>query len=113
MQLAHKAGIEKALIDVAILDVPSIGLAAQAIRLVKEEFGLPVGGAPSNAILAWKHVKEFGDYAGRLCSAGSAVIMQSLGANFIFYGPIAKSVEVFPACAMADAIIAYAMKSMV
>jgi len=38
--------------------------------------------------------------------AGSCLITQSLGANFVLYGPIENAEAVFPACAMADAIIA-------
>jgi tetrahydromethanopterin S-methyltransferase subunit H len=30
-----------------------------------------------------------------------------MGANFVIYGSIAKVREIFPACAMADAAIAY------
>jgi tetrahydromethanopterin S-methyltransferase subunit H len=48
-----------------------------------------------------------GPYAYTTCLAGSCLITQSLGANFILYGPIENAEAVFPACAMADAIIAY------
>ena len=51
--------------------------------------------------------KEMGPSAYSTCPAGSCLITQSLGANFVLYGPIENAEAVFPACAMADAIIAY------
>jgi tetrahydromethanopterin S-methyltransferase subunit H len=110
LQIAKRAGIEKPLIDVGVLDVPSIGLAAEAIRLVKREFGLPAGGAPLNAVLEWRRLRELSEYADKTCAASSAAVMQIAGANFLLYGPIAKSVDLFPTCAMVDAIIAYVMR---
>ena len=104
---ARGAGIEKPLVDVAVLDVPSIGYVARAVYLVKRELGLPTGAAPSNAILGWKKVHELSSYGKSTCLSGSAVLLMALGADFILYGPIKYSDVVFPACAMADAIIAY------
>ncbi len=107
LRISKDAGIKNILIDTAILDVPSIGLAAEATYLVKREFGLPSGGGPLNAILEWKKVKELGPHAKTVCSASAAVAMQYAGADFIFYGPIEKAGVVFPAVAMIDGIIAY------
>lgn len=107
MKIAEEANIEKPLIDTAVLDVPSMGLAAEAAVLVKREFGLPCGAGPVNAVSEWKKVKELGDYAKNVCIANAVTTMQYAGASFILYGPIEKSEVVFPAAAMTDAIIAY------
>jgi tetrahydromethanopterin S-methyltransferase subunit H len=109
LEAATKAGIEKPLIDTAVLDVPSIGLALDAITLVKNETGLPTGCAPSNAITTWKKVKrEFSLTGYDTCTASAGVMTLTAGANFLLYGPIELANRVFPACAMADALIAYA-----
>lgn len=108
LEAANEAGIRNVLVDTAVLDVPSTGLSARAIHVIKSEYGLPVGCGSSNAITIWKKAKkEMGPYAYSTCLAGSCLITQSLGANFILYGPIENAEAVFPACAMADAIIAY------
>ncbi|MFX1509455.1 MAG: tetrahydromethanopterin S-methyltransferase subunit H [Promethearchaeota archaeon] len=108
LEAAKEAGIHNILIDTAVLDVPSIGISARAVYIIKSEYGFPVGCGPPNAITTWKKVKkEMGPYAYNTCLAGSGLITQSLGANFILYGPIEDAEAVFPACAMADAIIAY------
>lgn len=110
LDISKNAGIEKILVDTAILDVPSIGLAAEAAYLVKKEFGLPSGGGPLNAVLEWKRVKELGTHAETVCSASAVVAMQYAGADFIFYGPINRASIIFPAVAMIDGIIAYAAR---
>jgi tetrahydromethanopterin S-methyltransferase subunit H len=110
LKIARTAGIEKPLIDTAVLDVPSIGLAAEALVLIKKEFGLPCGGGPMNAISDWKRIEEFGEHAKSVCMSNAVTAMQYAGANFILYGPIGNAEIVFPAAAMADALIAYKAK---
>jgi tetrahydromethanopterin S-methyltransferase subunit H len=103
---ASKAGIEKPLIFMPVLDVPSVGLAVKGIYMAKEEFGLPTGTAPIGVIGQWKSIEKLGDVKWE-CRAGAAVLAQSAGANFIIYGSIAKARNLFPVCAMVDAMVAY------
>jgi tetrahydromethanopterin S-methyltransferase subunit H len=107
LQCASDAGIQNALVDTAVLDVPSIGLAAEAIKLVKKEFGLPCGGGPLNAVLEWKLVAQLGEDAKKVCAAAAVTAMIHAGASWILYGPIHNSGVVFPAVAMVDSIIAF------
>jgi len=110
LKTAEDAGVEKPLIDTAVLDAPSIGLAAEAITLVKSEFGLPCGAGPVNAVSEWKRVEELGIYAKQVCMANAVTALQHAGANFVLYGPIGKAETVFPAAAMTDALIAYSAR---
>lgn len=110
IKVAEEAGLENLLIDAAVLDVPSIGLAAESIQIIKNQLGLPSGGAPLNAVLEWEEVVKLGDKAKNVCSASSAVILCQSGADFILYGPIGKANIVFPAVALADAIALYRAK---
>ncbi len=105
-----KVGVENVLVDATALDVPSVGLAARTIYLVKDELGLPTGSAPLNAILHWKRVEELGGSARNLCSVASLTLNQAMGADFLIYGPIKYADTVFPACATVDAMIAYNAK---
>jgi tetrahydromethanopterin S-methyltransferase subunit H len=104
---ASKAGIEKPLILTSILDVPSIGFGAQGISLAKEEWGMPTGTAPIGVVGQWSRVEEFGQYAKKMCRAGASALVQAMGADFIIYGSAAKARDIFPVCAMIDAVIAY------
>lgn len=79
------------MIDVAVLDMPSIGLAYHAMRLVRE-LGYPVGCAPSNGVFMWKKGKEFGyDF---VLSGVCAFLAEC--ADFLLFGPIEYSPKVFP-----------------
>lgn len=112
LKAAEEAGIQKILVDTAVLDMPSIAISAKAIYLVKNKFGLPAGCGPANAVTTWKRVKkgEFGPQAYRVCSGGAAIITQVMGANFVLYGPIELSESAFISCAMTDALMAYAAR---
>ena len=113
LEAAEKAGIRNLLVDTAVLDVPSIGHAAKAIYLVKSEHGLPTGCGPSNAITTWKRLKkEYKPFAYHACLAGSAIVNIMAYANFLLYGPMEFAETVYPACAMTDAIIAYAARKL-
>lgn len=107
LNAAEEAGIKKVLVDTAVLDAPSIGTSARTVYMVKSEFGLPTGCAPSNAMTTWKALKKLGPYAISTCIATSHAILPVLGADFVLYGPIRYAEMVFPACAMVDAFIGY------
>jgi len=110
LETSEKAGVEKPLVDVAVLDVPDPGPVSKAIFLVKEEFGLPAGGGPHNAIERWRQRRELDP--NMLLTGGiiANTMPVTMGANFILYGPIRKAPEVYPACALADAYVAYCMR---
>lgn len=112
LEAAEQANIKNLLVDTGVLDVPSIGIAVKAIQFVKNEFGLPTGCAPANAVTSWKRLRkgEFGPAAYDVCLGGSVVITQMEGANFVLHGPIEFAETAFSACAMTDAIIAYAAR---
>jgi tetrahydromethanopterin S-methyltransferase subunit H len=108
IEKARKAGIEKLLVDTAVLDVPSIGLSARTILLMKESLGLPCGCAPSNAVSSWKRCKEdYGEVGFAACRASANAMPIFFGADYTLFGPIYYANEVFPVCAMADALVAY------
>ncbi|MBS7610341.1 tetrahydromethanopterin S-methyltransferase subunit H [Candidatus Bathyarchaeota archaeon] len=110
LSLASEAGIEKFLIDTTVLDTPDIGIACQAVYGVKEEFGLPAGCGPANAMSMWKKLKKFEPEVLRICDAVSQAFPIALCADFVMYGPIKAAPRVYPACGMIAAYIAYAAR---
>jgi tetrahydromethanopterin S-methyltransferase subunit H len=107
LKVAEEAGIQKLLVDTAVLDAPSIGTSARTAYMVKNEFGLPSGCAPSNAMYSWKTLNQLGPYAVTTCRAAAHAFLPVLGADFVLYGPIRHAEMVFPACAMMDAFVGY------
>jgi len=107
LPVAAAAGIEKPLIDTAVIDIPSLGMACRAIHELREEFGLPVGSGAHNAIDTWKGLKKkMGVQAKDPGLASACAITVACGANFVLYGPIEHANYVFPSIAMVDAALA-------
>jgi len=109
LNMAERAGIEKMFIDTIVFDVPSISYAAQAIKLVKEELGLPAGCSPANATYIWKQALKGSILSESFAASNTSAhtIVQCWGADFLIYGPIKQAKNMIPACAVNDAIIAY------
>ena len=104
---ALRAGVEKPLVFTPVLDVASIGFGARGVYLAKEEFTMPTGTAPVGVVGVWSRIKGLGLPIKVGCRAGALTLAQSMGADFIIYGSLAKARDVFPVCAMIDATIAY------
>ncbi|MFO8020046.1 MAG: hypothetical protein R6U96_15580 [Promethearchaeia archaeon] len=107
---AQKANIENSLVDTAVLDLPSMKVNSVTARLVKEELGLPVGYAPSNAIFGWDYVKKYGKearYASFATVMGSCI---NAGCDFILFGPIKFAKYIVPPLALIDGIDSYYRK---
>jgi len=105
---ARRAGVDNCIVDVAVLDMPSIGIAARTIDEVKQSFGLPAGCAPSNAIFECGGLKRFGDDARITSLVAASAFLASSGANFVLYGPIKYAKQVCLAAGNVDAFHAYA-----
>ncbi|KYH41372.1 MAG: tetrahydromethanopterin S-methyltransferase subunit H [Candidatus Bathyarchaeota archaeon B26-2] len=112
LEEAERLGVENLLALTPVLDVPSIGFGVRGVYLVKEEFGVPTGTVPVGVVGRWRKIEEFGGDAKKVCRAGALALAQAMGADFLIYGSVAKARDVFPVCAMVDAVIAYNAKSM-
>ncbi|MBN1317797.1 MAG: tetrahydromethanopterin S-methyltransferase subunit H [Anaerolineales bacterium] len=104
---AEKAGIENVLVDVGVLDIPSVGWSTQAIYEIKDKLGYPSGCAPSNAIYQWGKLKERGTPAFESGSALVNGLPLCWGADFVFYGPTRNAKWAYPALSAIDAMLAY------
>jgi tetrahydromethanopterin S-methyltransferase subunit H len=105
---AERAGIENILIDLGVLDVPSVGWTALAIHEEKEILGYPAGCAPSNALYTWEKLRAQGSPVFEAAAASVFAAAQLQGSNFLFYGPIRNAPWAFAAAATVDAVMAYA-----
>ncbi|MGQ4914349.1 MAG: hypothetical protein ACP6IU_06295 [Candidatus Asgardarchaeia archaeon] len=107
---AKIAGIDKILIDTIVFDVPSIGLAAEAIYTVKDKFGYPTGTAPCNATFMILDQWRYSEASFVAMNAAMIAMIQTLGADYVFYGRIDMAEELLPAAAITNGVIAYTSK---
>jgi tetrahydromethanopterin S-methyltransferase subunit H len=113
LSMAEEAGIEKPLVDNCVTSIPSIGVAARAIHLVKAKFGIPAGCGAANATTRWREPKKrWGTDVFKACEASAQTVTLTMGADFLMYGPIESADWIFPACAAIDAMVATAAKEL-
>jgi tetrahydromethanopterin S-methyltransferase subunit H len=111
LALADKAGITKPLIDTAIpAFAPDMGTAVRAIPKIKEKFGHPTGLGTGNVVttMGWVKANIEKTYRKGPVTATNA-IMQTVGANWLMFGPAEQAEWVFPAVAIVDTYVASAM----
>jgi tetrahydromethanopterin S-methyltransferase subunit H len=104
---ALRGGIENVIVDVGVLDIPSVSWAAQTIREIKDRLGYPCGCASANALYLCDFLREGGTPIFEAGSASVFTLPQSFGADLIFYGPIRNAPWAYAACGMMDAMLAY------
>ncbi len=104
------AGINKPLVDPGVLDVPDPGLVSKSIYQIKEIFGLPAGCGAHNAVDQWRQRVSMNSKTNIIAATVANVFPIIMGADFILYGPIEKAEDMYTACSIADAYVAYYMK---
>lgn len=96
--------IKKPLLDLCVMEIPTLGVVCKAILDVKNQTGLPTGSGAHNAISTWRGLRtKMGKQAIKPCTATASAITVAMGADFVLYGPIEEADHVFPAIAMVDA----------
>jgi tetrahydromethanopterin S-methyltransferase subunit H len=111
LALAKEAGIEKPLIDTAIpAFAPDMGTAVRAIHYIKDKFGYPTGLGTGNVVttMGWVKANVAKEFR-KGCVTATNAIMQTMGANWLMFGPAEQSDWVFPAVAIVDTYVASAM----
>lgn len=102
----QKGGFASILVDTAAMNLPAMSLSMKANHLIKGEFGLPVGFAPSNGSYMWLKSAE-GESKKKFAAVDAgAHAACALLSDFLFYGPMSGTSRVFAAVAAASAMTA-------
>ena len=113
LDAARDMGIKNMLIDPAVLPLGSgAGAALRFSVAAKARLGLPVGSGIHNAVSSWPWLAGRGAAAKRGCDAAAAAMQLLSAADFLLYGPIEMAEVIFPAAAMADILIAEAVRDL-
>jgi tetrahydromethanopterin S-methyltransferase subunit H len=101
LPIVEKGNFESILIDTVVMNLPATAFSLMANHLIKKEFGLPVGFAPSNGTYMWrKTASELDKMKFPAIDAGVHAI-SALISDFLFFGPLTGTGRVFPAVAAA------------
>jgi len=106
MELVGDAGFESILMDTAVRNLPATAFSLLANSLIKEEFGLPVGSAPSNGTYMWKASREMWGSKGFVGVDAGIHALSTLASDFMLYGPMTGTRRIFPAVAADTAVLA-------
>ncbi|MHA1794084.1 MAG: hypothetical protein ACTSVI_15690 [Promethearchaeota archaeon] len=107
INIAKRCGVENFMIDTAVLDMPSIGIAADIIMKIKAELGIPAGCAPSNAVFESRFLSERGKEDRNACLISACSYLAANGADFILFGPVKHAPKLFLPVAQVNGFIAY------
>ncbi|RLG49404.1 MAG: hypothetical protein DRN96_09665 [Thermoproteota archaeon] len=83
-----KGVVEEAWVDTAVLDIPSVGVALKAAKLLKEKHGVLVGCSPHNAVSGWRAARKLPLTVRRALSASLCALAASQGVDFVIVGPL-------------------------
>ncbi|GAB4248745.1 MAG: tetrahydromethanopterin S-methyltransferase subunit H [Thermoleophilia bacterium] len=102
---AKAAGVDRLLVDPGVIDIPSLGIAAEAMHRIRTIHGLVCGTAAHNALGTWGGLwsGKFGDDAPDVMSAVVSALNTAWAGSFLIYGPLSAARRVFPAVAAVDA----------
>ena len=110
MDAIEKVGaeFESIIVDTTVLNGPATAFCGIANRIIKEKWGFPTAGAPSNGsymeLERFKEMWEFKGWSG--FDAALAALSAFFYHDLIFSGPMAGATRVVPAVAIADAFLA-------
>ena len=114
LEVAADCGIDKFMMDTAVTPLgQGAGIAARTSFAEKAKWGYPVGSGIHNVPSAWdwlRGYKKEHKEAWPVCDIGSNIVQQMAGGDFVLFGPIENARLAFPACGMADIMIAEAAK---
>lgn len=105
LPLLQKGNFQSILVDTAVMNLPTTTFSLLANRLIKQEFGLPVGCAPSNGTYMWRKTLEKVN-RNRFAAVDAGIhAIAALASDFLFYGPMTGTSRVFPAVATATCLL--------
>ena len=110
LELSREVGVTKPLVDTAVTAMGAGAGSAVAFTFVaKTMYGQPTGCGIHNAPSSWpwlRKLKKTNREAFVAADVASNAIVQTMGADFVLYGPIENASLVFPVAAMTDVFAA-------
>lgn len=93
---------KKLLLDIGFLDEASVKMACQIGKKVREDTGLPVGGAPCNGLQMWDALRSRSNADFTVCLASTLGFCAAFGMDFLFAGPLRFIRHIAPAQGAVD-----------
>ncbi|ACK86441.1 tetrahydromethanopterin S-methyltransferase subunit H family protein [Methylorubrum extorquens] len=105
-------GVEAPIVDCGVMDPPSIGITNRAIKLVRETYGYPAGGAVANCFPQWTGLKDLGKDFVNLSLGASLLSIRFHGGDFLHYGLVERTVPAAHAVASGEVFLGFAAQEL-
>jgi tetrahydromethanopterin S-methyltransferase subunit H len=105
-------GVKTPIVDLGVMDAPSIGIAMRGIAAVRERFGYPAGCAFSNCFPQWTGLDKLGREWVNVSLAAAMVACRCHGGDFLHYGIIEKARLAAHALGSAEVFLGFAAKEL-
>jgi tetrahydromethanopterin S-methyltransferase subunit H len=113
LPMAREMGLVNLLIDPAVVPLGSgAGSALRFSVAAKARLGLPIGSGIHNAVSSWPWLSQKEMMVRKFCDAAAAAMQLIAAADFLLYVPIESADIIFPAAAMADILVAEAVRDL-
>lgn len=110
--MLKEIGVDTPIVDVGVMDAPSVGLAIRSIAAVRATFGYPAGCAFSNCFPQWTGLREVGREWLNLSLATAMVTCRCAGGDFLHYGIIEKARLAAHALGSAEVFLGFAAQEL-
>lgn len=105
-------GCETPIVDLGVMDAPSVGIAMRGIQAVRQEFGYPAGCAFSNCFPQWTGLSSLGKDFVNLSLATAMVCCRMAGGDFLHFGIIEKARPMAHALGSAEVFLGFAAQEL-
>jgi tetrahydromethanopterin S-methyltransferase subunit H len=110
--LLAEIGVDTPIVDVGVMDPPSIGLALRSIELVRARLGYPAGCAFSNCFPQWSALGEMGHEWLEVSFAATVATVRAAGADFLHFGLAERAQLAVHAAATAEVFYGFAAREL-
>ena len=110
--MLKEIGCETPIVDLGVMDAPSIGIAMRGIAAVRERFGYPAGCAFSNCFPQWTGLSELGREWVNVSLAAALLVCRCHGGDFLHYGIVENARLAAHALGSAEVFLGFAAKEL-
>ncbi|MFA3919025.1 tetrahydromethanopterin S-methyltransferase subunit H family protein [Ruegeria hyattellae] len=110
--ILREIGCDTPIVDLGVMDAPSVGIAMRGIQAVRREFGYPAGCAFSNCFPQWTGLSSLGPENVNLSLAAAMVCCRMAGGDFLHFGIIEKGRAMAHALGSTEVFLGFAAQEL-
>jgi tetrahydromethanopterin S-methyltransferase subunit H len=110
--MLDEIGVAVPIVDLGVMDPPSVGIAMRGIQAIRQRFGYPAGCAFSNCFPQWTGLSSLGKEWVNLSLIAALISCRAHGGDFLHYGIIEKAAVAAHGAASAEVFYGFAAQEL-